>query len=317
MFVRVSRQGNVIEVTRMTRRAAGATVRKLDAGHYLNLATGEVCEYQARPSATGSRTDCQKSLRRTFKTIRGLVNTNCTEPGNIRWITLTYAENMTDTERLYSDFKNFWKRFKRRWGQAEYISVIEPQGRGAWHVHLIAIYDHRAPFIDNAELAELWGQGFVNVQRVESIDNLGAYLSAYLGDVEMKPGELYQVDPGCSIVEKTVDGQKKKFIKGGRLHFYPAGMQIYRCSRGIKKPTEQWVTQDEADAIAERYCCTYAPQPTEIVTQDGFRMVVEKKYFNAVRNKSDGIRCDWWDGTGQTRLVKLGNRQDSNGAASA
>lgn len=36
--------------------------------------------------------------------------------------------------------------------------------------------------------------------------------------------------------EVEIEGNKKKFIKGGRLHLYPTGMRIYRKSKGIKEP---------------------------------------------------------------------------------
>ena len=38
------------------------------------------------------------------------------------------------------------------------------------------------------------------------------------------------------IKEVEIEGSKKKFIKGGRLHLYPTGMRIYRKSKGIEEP---------------------------------------------------------------------------------
>lgn len=32
----------------------------------------------------------------------------------------------------------------------------------------------------------------------------------------------------------------KKFVKGGRLSMYPVGFNIYRISRGIKKPLKEY-----------------------------------------------------------------------------
>ena len=233
--VKVSVQGNVVEVTWIDSKNTTCHAIKLDGEHWLDPETGEVHEYE---KDSEKRTDNTQELLKTFATIRALVNTNCKDPKRIRWITLTYAENMTDTERLYDDFRKFWQRFKRRWGKAEYISVIEPQGRGAWHVHLIAIWEGRAPYIPNAELRDCWGHGFVRVNAVrDDCDNLGAYLSAYLADVEVpEDGEG---------VEKQVNGTTKKFKKRGRLHMYPAHMQIYRTSRGIERPEVFWADEKE------------------------------------------------------------------------
>lgn len=233
--VKVSVQGNVVEVTWIDSKNTTCHAIKLDGEHWLDPETGEVHEYE---KDSEKRTDNTQELLKTFATIRALVNTNCKDAKRIRWITLTYADNMTDTERLYDDFRKFWQRFKRRWGKAEYISVIEPQGRGAWHVHLIAIWEGRAPYIPNAELRDCWGHGFVRVNAVrDDCDNLGAYLSAYLADVEVpEDGEG---------VEKQVNGTTKKFKKRGRLHMYPAHMQIYRTSRGIERPEVFWADEKE------------------------------------------------------------------------
>ena len=221
--------GNVVEVTKILNANRECHAIKVDSKHWVDPETGEIHEY-AEVSST-KRTDNGQELRKTFAKIRALVNTNCKDPSKIRWITLTYAENMTDVERLYRDFVNFWKRFKRIWGHAEYIAVIEPQERGAWHVHLIVIWDHIAPYVPNDELRRCWRNGFVTVKAVDDIDNLGAYLSAYLGNAEVTEG-------GDEVMQR--DGTTKRIKKGARLDLYPAGMNIYRCSRGIKKPTEFW-----------------------------------------------------------------------------
>ncbi|MFE4024470.1 hypothetical protein ACFXPZ_45125, partial [Streptomyces sp. NPDC059101] len=36
-----------------------------------------------------------------------------------------------------------------------------------------------------------------------------------------------------------VEGREKKFLKGGRLHMYPSGMNMYRKSKGIVKPERE------------------------------------------------------------------------------
>ena len=277
MHTKISEQGNIIEVTTVSYRGSGIGIKKINADEYVNLETGEILPFENRAE---SRADTVKSLYRTFARLRAIVNTNCTDPEKLRWITLTYAENMRDRERLYHDFHDFWLRFKRRWGKAEYIVVAEPQGRGAWHMHLIAIFPDRAPYIENSKLRECWGFGFVRVTDVKSknVDNLGAYLSAYLGDVEVgmdsKEGEV-----------KVVDGVEKKFLKGGRLSLYPAGMNIYRCSRGIKKPDEWWVeSQTDIEEVVGDAMQTYKKE-FEFQTEEGFRQIVRKEFYNKIRKR--------------------------------
>ncbi|WP_448192997.1 hypothetical protein, partial [Azospirillum sp. sgz301742] len=45
-------------------------------------------------------------------------------------------------------------------------------------------------------------------------------------------------------------GKEKKFIKGGRLHMYPPGMNLYRKSKGIQPPDREKMKWKEAKKIA-------------------------------------------------------------------
>ena len=88
--------------------------------------------------------------------LRDYLNTNITDVSKGRWVTLTYAENMTNTERLYTDFKKFKQKLKRYLKQEfEYIVAMEPQGRGAWHAHIVLIFENKAPYIPNDEMARI------------------------------------------------------------------------------------------------------------------------------------------------------------------
>lgn len=275
--VKVSVQGNVVEVTWIDCKNSTCHAIKLDGAHWIDPETGEIHEYEKH---SDKRTDNTQELLKTFATIRALVNTNCKDPKKIRWITLTYAENMTDTKRLHNDFRKFWQRFKRRWGKAEYIAVIEPQGRGAWHVHLIAIWQDRAPFVPNAELRACWGHGFVKVNAVtDNCDNLGAYLSAYLANAPDESGEEV----------KQSDGTTKRIKKRGRLGMYPAHMNIYRTSRGIARPDEFWA--DDKENTARYAVLTEGRMPVyerEVVFKDdeGREHRVVKQQYNLIRSET-------------------------------
>lgn len=238
-FVRITDMGDMHEVQYVRYRRDGLGVKKVSKDEYVDENTGEV--FKAKHSS--DRTGNVDGLRKTFKKLRHLINNNFFGKPNELFITLTYKENMTDVKRLYKDFEKFWKRFKYRYGKnVDYISVVEPQARGAWHCHvLVRFNDLEKVYIKNSELADVWGFGFVTVKRIDKCDNVGAYLTAYLGDIEVcSENEEYIAAElkGGSFEYKNieVDGKKKKFIKGGRLHLYPTGMNIYRSSRGIKRP---------------------------------------------------------------------------------
>lgn len=243
--VKVSRCNHVIDVTYSYQSNSEIfnKTRRIDAERYVNLETGEIFYYK-----TSDHKSNINSLRATFKKLRLIINANFSGGNNELWVTLTYAENMQDEKRLYTDFKDFIKRLRYKYGKLEYISVIEPQKRGAWHMHvLIKSLDADKLYIPNKQLAEIWGHGFTKTNRLADIDNIGAYLSAYL--TNMPKSEF-----GYS--EEDIEKSGKKYIKGMRMKFYKSHTNIYRCSRGINLPITEEMTFKEIKEKAG------LPQPT-------------------------------------------------------
>lgn len=239
-FVVVTEMNHIVEVQHMEKMNTQAPIRKLDKHRYLDLQTGEIKEFEL----SENRSQNLNSLRQTFKKMRYLINSNFRGEPNELHVVLTYAENMTDLQRLYDDFRKFMQRLKYRYrdiSTIDYLNGVEPQGRGAWHCHvLLRFNDLEKIYIPNEEMAGLWGQGFTKVKSLKDVDNVGAYLSAYLTDIEVS--EEMQ---GPNI--KEVDG--KRFIKGGRLCLYPPGMNLYRKSKGIKFPERRKMTYEKAKKI--------------------------------------------------------------------
>ena len=303
--------GNVIEVTTYERQPTAPPCKRIDADRYVDLRTGETCEYEH----IQNRGEWKQGIRRTLAHIRALINTNVIEPKNCRWLTLTYAENMTDTKRLYKDFVIFWKRLCRwcksnGYGKPEYISVIEPQGRGAWHAHIFLIWDSPAPYIDNnAVMEKLWGHGWTKTKAVTDCDNVGAYFSAYLADMPLEDFEQLPKDEqeksmvgGKLVCKEFTDEQgrikKKKFIKGGRLYLYPPNMQIIRRSKGIKEPECEMMSAGDAKKKVSSAKLTFsrsyeilsggAGGADELGNSDGAAVgvrvnIIRKEYYNRKR----------------------------------
>lgn len=233
----VTKMNHLTEVQYMEKMNRSTNIKKLDKHRYTDLQTGEIKEFKH----TENRQEGLNSLRQTFKKLRYLINNNFNGSKNELHVILTYKENMTDTERLYSDFKKFIMRLKYKYKETsaiDYISVIEPQERGAWHCHVLMRFnDLESVYIANNELREMWRNGFVQIKSLRDIDNIGAYLSAYLADVELNDEtNNLAFEEHKGIKTAVVDGVEKKFIKGARLHLYPVGMNIYRKSKGIVFP---------------------------------------------------------------------------------
>lgn len=233
---------------------------------------------------TENRAQSSHYVRQSLRQGRDIINANVTAENiaNTRWVTLTYAENMTDPQKLKRDFDEFNRRLRKRYGSYEYITAAEPQGRGAWHLHAILIFQERAPFLLPEEVAEAWRQGFVKIKKVDDCDNVGAYLSAYLGDLDVDDDR-----PGSELKEVTAQvgsSEKKRVVKGARLALYPPGMHIFRWSKGIKKPTRSVIPYVVAKEKAGGGTPTYSSAFQ--LEGEGFSTTLVKEHYNTQRKKS-------------------------------
>ena len=95
-----------------------------------------------------------------------------------KFLTLTFAENKTDIQECNLLFKNFIKRLKYQYklNNLKYLAVIEFQERGAVHYHCLL----NIPYIPHKDLQDLWGNGFVFINAIEHVDNIGAYILKYM-----------------------------------------------------------------------------------------------------------------------------------------
>ena len=233
----------------------GCPIEKLNNECYVDKRTGEIKEIQHNESRISDKASVAQSLAR----LRDLINCNLTNPNNALWVTLTYAENMTDTVRLYEDYRRFWQRFcyylkKQGHPKAEYIIAAEPQARGAWHLHCLFLFPTKAPFIPNDDMARIWRNGYTKTKSLKGIDNVGLYLTCYLGDMELTEALSAGITKGRDIREVEITNeqgkkQKKAILKGTRLSLYAAGFNIYRTSRTIKRPIIFKTTEGKAQEI--------------------------------------------------------------------
>lgn len=246
-IVKVTTMKHIVEIQYLEKVNKTAHIRKLDADRYVDLQTGDIREFER----TEHRGQGENSLRKTFNKLRELINANFDGSPNELFVTLTYRGELqtNDTERVYSDFKNFMDRLRYKYKKTttiDYINVLEPHATGNFHMHVLMRFnDLETIYIPNkvnratgesinAPMRDIWGNGNVTISSLKNCDNIGAYLSAYLSDIEI-PDDLTakRLEGHMAFVEKEVNGQKKKFLKGARLVFYPTGVNIYRKSKGI------------------------------------------------------------------------------------
>lgn len=285
--VRVKEMGNIVEVMYSDKKNNQIVIKKINENEYIDLRTGEIKQFQK----IDNRACDMNSVRQSLGKLRDLLNTNITDVSKCRWVTLTYKENMTDTKKLYEDFKKFNMRMRYKGYKYEYIVAMEPQGRGAWHAHLVMIFDDTAPYIDNKLMAEIWGHGFTVTKKLEDVDNVGAYLTAYLGDMDMDDYKNLSEDEKNTmkiygLKEVNINGstEKKSVLKGARLHMYPPKFNLYRCSRGIKKPIITYETEREAQKKISAGTLTFE-KTIEISDSDSqFCNTINYRHYNLIRN---------------------------------
>jgi len=133
------------------------------------------------------------SIARTRSTIRRIINAN---PQLKKFLTLTFAEPMTDLTKANRLFNLAIRRVVHGKPEFQYIAVVEfqkdvdyfgkikPDG-GSIHYHLLCSIKtilERDQFEWERWFAKrYWKNGFVKIEDVDEVDNLGAYFCKYLG----------------------------------------------------------------------------------------------------------------------------------------
>lgn len=265
--VTVTQMGHLIEVQHMTHGNYKARIKKISKYHYVDLSTGEIKEFEL----SETRADNINSVRQTFKKMRYLINNNFFGSDNELFITLTYANQTRDHLQVGDDYFKFLKRLKRRYKdfKLEGIRVLEPHASGCWHLHALLKLDGSDSFdLDKESLEEIWGLGFVDVQRLTDVDNIGAYLSAYLANVEIPEGTSYNGS------KEVVENEGKKYIKGARLAFYPPGVNIYTKTAGLKYPERHHMDYKDIKKVVRSTKAHYKSSVT--ITDD------DKKFSNTI-----------------------------------
>ncbi len=180
----------------------------------INEETGEYIPFNSKRRSSKT----QRHFKRAANDLRRIINLNFFGDHSEKFITLTYRYKMKDYVKAAEDFRNFWYLFKYRYPNCEYIRILEPQGNGNWHLHiLVKDTTSKELYIEVDMLKKLWSKGNVWIEDLPFADNFGAYFSVNFDDSDDEQG-------------------KKSTIKGKRVECYPANFKLYTCSKGIRKP---------------------------------------------------------------------------------
>lgn len=259
-LVKVTKCGHITDILYVSLHNDKVRTQKLNKDEYVFLETGEIKEYKH----VENRGENLGSIRQSITNLRNLINNNFVGGKNELWITLTFGKNKVyEPKELYPIFDKFMKRLRYKLEplRLDYVYIPEPHEKGDWHIHLL-LKANKKLYISNDDLNRIWRHGFVKINRLKDVDNVGAYVSAYLINIK--------------------DGEKTK--KGARLHLYPVNHKLYRFSRGIKKPEIVYMPYKEAVKELNSKDLTWK-NTLHIETETGFENTIHREFYNSKKKK--------------------------------
>lgn len=124
-----------------------------------------------------------KVFKRARTDLRRIINSNVEEDS--KFLTLTFKDNVQDLDYANNEFKKFIKRLNYNFNiKVKYSCVIEFQKRGAIHYHVI-LYNLKGK-VDLHKLSSIWDNGFIKLNKIKGVDNVGAYICKYMTKTDDK-----------------------------------------------------------------------------------------------------------------------------------
>lgn len=283
--VQENNSGEIIDVVRTSFKPA-CHIKKISKTQYLTgnydkagefLSDGIVYEVKEKEEQMRNR----RSLRQIFRTLRQLIANNYSGGNSELFVTLTYAEQHNDPQKIYKDLDLFWKRLRYNvCNDLRYIAIVEPHASGNFHVHLLlADTAGEELYIPNETLERIWGQGYTKTERLHDINNMGAYFIAYFTNMELSEDEIKVYADEDDVEYKN----GKAYIKGKRLDFYPENMRIYRHSKNCIQP-KKYVGAEVNDVLRDANL-TYSHDAK--FSQDGQEYTIQLEQYR--KDKTDAI----------------------------
>lgn len=154
-----------------------------------------------------------------------------------KFMTLTFKEDIEDVAEANQMFAAFVRKMKKERPDFKYIAVIEFQKRGAVHYHLLCNLKYMKFNIIREHWKGVVGEGNVDVQPIDHVDNIGAYVIKYM----------------------TKEGADPRLV----------GKKMYQTSRNLERPielvgakAEYLYEQMQKEGIKKAYSSSYENKQT-------------------------------------------------------
>ena len=165
----------------------------------------------------------EDTLYRARKTVRRLINSNVNAYGvecKPKFVTLTFKDHIIDFDVANYEYTKFIQRlnyniFGQKKSILKYTVVPEFTKRGRIHFHVVF---YNLPYTKSSLVEEIWGNGFIKINKIDQVDNIGAYI--------------------CKYMVKELDDKRLE------------GKKCYFNSRGLYQPIEL-VNENEVKKLAD------------------------------------------------------------------
>ena len=132
---------------------------------------------------------------------------------------MTFNKNITDIRIAYIEFKKFIQRLRNicKYSFFKYLAVIQFQERGTVHYHMLS----DLPYVPKAKLSKIWGNGFVKINDITNVDNVGAYLVGYINkkinDKRLLRNKAYLISKNSDKPKELYGQEAKKYMDKNEL----------------------------------------------------------------------------------------------------
>ncbi len=214
--------GNEVVLRNINTCNTKATIKRIGNGRHINVRTGEI----ATETKQVKRGDSLYSLLESNLRLQDLIKENTIDTDHILLSTLTYAKKELDIRKVNEDFKVFIKYLRRNvveFGNIEYINTAELHSdKSSYHLHAILFFNeaNKSVFIPMQMLLRAWKKGSISVGKPKTKVEVYSYLTPHLSN---------------EVTDKNSHMHQKALLQME----LPAGQNLYRYSKGIKKPIIQ------------------------------------------------------------------------------
>ena len=216
--VKVIRNEIILQNTTVCNRKS--TIKRIKGHKHINLSTGEIVE----DNKSLIRGENYRSLLESNMRLQDIIKENTIDCNKLLLITLTYRAKIFDNKKVLEDFKVFIKYLRNHfveYGEIEYINTLEMHDiESGFHIHAILFFNKstKSVFLPLATLTKAWKNGYASIGKPKRKQEVYFYLTPHL-------------------VKEVTDKNSHMHHKAEMQMKMPAGVNLYHCSKGIKKPT--------------------------------------------------------------------------------